>query len=395
LNKHILDKAVQEYINYHLNDDVHRIAMAKSPFEAVDSKELANQIAAKNKAQRKLPAWYNHALIYYPPLLSVEQCSSETTAAYKASLATGTSLIDLTGGFGVDSLYFAKKITAVIHCEINTELSEIAAHNAAVFGQKNIEFLATDGIVYLQNKPGSFFDTIYIDPARRSTAGKVFLLKDCTPNVIEHLGILLERSNRIIIKTAPLLDISAGLKELKNVAEVHMVSVKNEVKELLWIIEKEKPKTLKIVAVTLNEKEKYFSFFKGDEEATEVQMLSGTPSGYLYEPDAALLKSGAFNLIGATYNLLKLDSQTQLYTAGVVNNLFPGRIFKINRAITSGELKKEKQLRGNVIVRNYRDKAENLVKKYKIKPDHHQFLIFTQSKKDGYIVIDASIVQHY
>ena len=328
------------------------------------------------------------------PFFPLNNRSSEITAQYKARLATGTSLIDLTGGFGVDSFYFAKSIAAVTHCEINAELSEIAAHNAHVLDQKNLRFLAGDGIAYLRNTTETF-DTIYIDPARRSTAGKVFLLKDCTPNVVEYLELLLQKSRRIIIKTAPLLDISAGLNELKNVSEIHIVSVKNECRELLWIVEKEAAARLKIVCVTLNEKEKQFNFFKGEEEAAETRILSGTLSEFLYEPDAALLKSGAFNLIAKTYGLKKLDKQTQLYTSDTLNELFPGRIFRINRVISSGELKKEKQLIGNVIVRNYRDKAENLVRKYKIKPDKHQFLIFTQSKEEGYIVIDATIAQYY
>ncbi|MFA4869918.1 MAG: hypothetical protein WC623_17085 [Pedobacter sp.] len=394
MNKHILDQSVQEYINQHLNDDVAKIAMAKSPFITVEAKELANQIAAKNKSQRKLPGWYQAANIYYPALLSIEQCSSEATARHKATLIKGNSLIDLTGGFGVDSLYFAKNTSTVTHCEINTELSEIAAHNAIVLGQNNITFFAGNGIAMLEQS-GTTFDTIYIDPARRSTAGKVFMLKDCTPNVVEHLDALLSKSNRIIIKTAPLLDLSAGLKELRNVAEIHIVSVKNEVKELLWIIEKDAGSTPKVVCTTLNDQEKNFHFIKNKEELTEPNLLSGSLSTYLYEPDSALLKSGAFNLIGKTYNLQKLDSQTQLYTASEANKLFPGRIFKINKIIKSGELKKEKQLTGNVIVRNYRDKAENLVKKYKIKPDQHRFLIFTQSKTEGYLIIDATIEQHY
>lgn len=394
MNKHILDQSVQEYINQHLNDDVPRIAMAKSPFTSVEAKELANQIAAKNKSQRKLPTWYQSANIYYPPLLSIEQCSSETTAKYKAGLVIGNSLIDLTGGFGVDSLYFAKNTSTVLHCEINAELSEIAAHNAQILGQNNISFFAGDGIASLQENLASF-DTIYIDPARRSTAGKVFMLKDCTPNIVAHLDVLLSKCRRIIIKTAPLLDLSAGLKELKNVAEIHIVSVKNEVKELLWIIEKDASGSPKIVAATLNEQDKQFDFIKDEEEKTEPDLLAGVLSSYLYEPDAALLKSGAFNLISQKYGLQKLDNQTQLYTADVINNLFPGRIFKINKTIKPGELKKEKQLIGNVIVRNYRDKAENLVKKYKIKPDQHQFLIFTQSKRNGFLIIDATIIQHY
>lgn len=394
MNKHILDQQVQEYINQHLNDDVAKIAMAKSPFTTVEAKELANQIAAKNKSQRKLPTWYQAPNIYYPALLSIEQCSSEATARYKASLVKGNSLIDLTGGFGVDSLYFAKTATIVTHCEINVELSEIAAHNAKVLDQNNITFFPGDGIAMLKESTTTF-DTIYIDPARRSTAGKVFMLKDCTPNVVEHLDILLSKSNRIIIKTAPLLDLSAGLKELQNVAEIHIVSVKNEVKELLWIIEKHTSGTPKIICTTLNEQEKHFQFFKNEEELTEPAFLNGSVLTYLYEPDSALLKSGAFNLIGKTFGLQKLDSQTQLYTAAVANHLFPGRIFKINSIIRSAELKKEKQLTGNVIVRNYRDKAENLVKKYKIKPDQHRFLIFTQSKTEGYLIIDATIEQHY
>lgn len=394
MNKHILDQPVQEFINQHLNDDVHKIAMAKSPFKGVEARELANQIAAKNKSVRKLSTWYHKEGIYYPPLLSIEQCSSETTATYKAKLALGNSLIDLTGGFGVDSHYFAKTVDLVVHCEINPELSEIAEYNAKVLGQNNISFLAKDGLAHLQNTTASF-DTIYIDPARRSSAGKVFMLKDCTPNVVEHLDLLLKKSARIIVKTAPLLDLSAGIKELGKVSEIHIVSVKNECKELLWIIEKQEVPNVKITCTTLNESEKSFSFLKGDEESSMPQILNETPSGYLYEPDTALLKSGAFNLIGSTYGLKKLNTQTQLYTSEQINNQFPGRIFKINRIISSGELKKEKQLVGNVIVRNYRDKAENLVKKYKIKPDNHQFLIFTESKNDGFIVIDATIEQHY
>lgn len=147
----------------------------------------------------------------------------------------------------------------MVHCEINPELSEIAEYNAKVLGQNNISFLAKDGLAHLQNTTASF-DTIYIDPARRSSAGKVFMLKDCTPNVVEHLDLLLKKSARIIVKTAPLLDLSAGIKELGKVSEIHIVSVKNECKELLWIIEKQEVPNVKITCTTLNESEKSFSF---------------------------------------------------------------------------------------------------------------------------------------
>lgn len=393
LNKQILNRDIQDYINHHLNDDVAKIAMARSPFPEVSSRELAGQIAAKNKSAKKLPSWYQQELIYYPPLLSVEQCSSESTAAYKALLAIGENLIDLTGGFGVDSLYFAKKLHAVTHCEINPELSAIAAHNALILGQGNMSFLALDGIEYLREHTINF-DNIYIDPARRTEAGKVFMLKDCTPNVVDNLDLLLSRANRIIIKTAPLLDISAGLKELKNVTEIHVLSVKNECKELIWIVDKEPKSPLKIVSVTLNEKEKSFSFFKG-EEHIEADILENDLGQYLYEPDTALLKSGAFNLIASRYGLQKLHAQTQLYTSDQVIESFPGRRFKISSLFSPADLKKEKDFRANVIARNYHEKAEQLIKKYKIKSDQHRFLIFTQSKKDGYLVIDAMIEAHY
>ncbi|ATP55504.1 hypothetical protein CPT03_03015 [Pedobacter ginsengisoli] len=394
MNRHVLDSEVQEYIKNHLNDDVHKLAMSKSPFKDVSSKELANQIAAKNKSVKKLPSWYKTYSIYYPALLSIEQCSSETTASYKAGLAIGDSLIDLTGGFGVDSYYFAKTVKNLMHCEINKDLSEIAAHNALALGQTNIKCLAEDGIAVLE-KSGETFDTIYLDPARRSSAGKVFMLKDCTPNVVEHLDLLLSKSKRIIIKTAPLLDITAGLKELGNVSEVHIVSLKNECKELLWVIDSNKPTQQPIIkAVTINELQKEFSFIKGEEE-TEVELLGENPSGYLYEPDAALLKSGAFNLIAKRFKLKKLHHQTQLYVSEHLDPSFPGRIFKINSLLSAGDLKKEKLLRRNLIARNYPDKAENLVKKYKIKPDHNKFLVFTQGAGNNYLIIDAEILQHY
>lgn len=394
LNKKILDSEVQEYINSHLAGDVHKVAMGKSPFPGIEARELAAQIAAKKKSVRKLPSIYACKGIYYPPLLSIEQCSSEITALYKSGLATGDTLIDLTGGFGIDSLFFARKIAKVTHCEINEELSAIAAHNASMLQQNNMLFIASDGLAYLSIVEETF-GTIYIDPARRSSAGKVFMLKDCTPGVVEYLDLLLFKSQRVIIKTAPLLDITAGLKELRNVKEIHIVSVRNECKELLWVLEKTIAAAPKIVSVTLNDAVKEFSFYKGEELAAAALLETTPSSGFLYEPDAALLKSGAFNLFGARYGLKKLHGQTQLYYANEVNPDFPGRIFKINGIVSTGELKKSKQIKASVISRNYPDKAEQLVKKYRIKPDDQLFLIFTQSSKDGHLIIEAEILQHY
>lgn len=395
MNNKLLAKAVQDYITANLNADVNKIALAKSPFEGISAAELATQITAKKKSEKKLPTWFNTPDIYYPPVLSIEQTSSEITAKYKSKLAKGNTLIDITGGFGIDSHYFSKKVKAVTHCEISPELSVIARHNAQALQATNIEFKAGDGIAYLQTSDTSF-DTIYVDPARRAEKGKVFMLKDCTPDIASNLDTLLEKSSRIIVKTAPLLDISAGLSELKYVSEIHIVSVKNECKELLWIIDKDYNGDTKIIAVTLNnEIEKDFSFYRSASNRP-IQFIDDLNTGdYLYEPDAALLKSGAFNLIGTTYDLLKLHPQTQLFSSAMVNKDFPGRIFKIEAVLTTAALKKQENLKGNVIVRNYPAKPEDLVKKYKIKADQNQFLIFTKVGNGENMVIKASIIQYY
>ncbi|TCC91820.1 hypothetical protein EZ428_08715 [Pedobacter frigiditerrae] len=392
MNPNILDKEVQQFIDSNLLSDVNKIALAKPMFQNVSSAELAGQIAAKKKAKNKLPTWFSTADIYYPALLSIEQTSSETTAAYKANLAIGKTLLDLTAGFGIDSYFFSKKVDEVFSCEINPELAEITAHNAKVLGAIKLSVISDDGLEFLKNADKNF-DTIYIDPARRSNSNKVFKLKDCTPDVTENLDFLLAKAQRIIIKTAPLLDISAGLSELKNVSEIHIVSVKNECKELLWVIDKSFTGETKIVCVTLNEKDKVFRFAIGDLQL-KTEISQSEPAGYLYEPDVALLKSGAFNLIAERFGMKKLHQQSQLYFSDEIKKDFLGRIFEINSLLTLKELKKEKELKGNVIVRNFPEKAENLVKKYKIESTHDDFLVFTQSN-NGYLVIKAKIIQHY
>lgn len=392
MNQHILAEPVQAYINDHIKVDVNKIALTKPVFEHISSAELAGQIHAKRKSAEKLPTWYQHKNIYYPPILSIEQCSSEITAAYKANLAIGKSLIDLTAGFGVDSYYFAQKIPQVWCCEINPELSAITAHNAKILNAYQVTCLAEDGIVFLKNTAQEF-DTIYIDPARRNQSSKVFRLKDCSPDVTAYLTLFLTKASRVIMKTSPLLDISAGLNDLTGVSEIHIVSIKNECKELLWIMDKDYHGAPQIVCATLNEETKTFSFAIDDLKA-KAEMAVSAPTGYLYEPDVALLKSGAFNLIAERFGLQKLHQHSQLYFSPEIKPNFLGRIFQINTLFNLNQLKKEKNLVGNVIVRNFPESAERLVKKYKIIPHHDAFLIFTQNIA-GYLVIKANIIQHY
>jgi hypothetical protein len=247
-------------------------------------------------------------------------------------------------------------------------------------------------MAYIKDAP-SQSGTIYIDPARRNQTGKVFLLQDCTPNVIENLDLLLAKASRVIVKTSPLLDISAGIKELKHVSEVQVISTRNECKELLFIIDKDYKGLTNITSVAINTTTKKITFPAVNEDAAD--LVTTSLGEYLYEPDVALLKSGKFNAIASLFGLQKLDAQSQLYTSDVFKTEFPGRIFRIQERLSITNLKKQKDLTGNVIVRNYPDKPERLIKQFKIKPADEEFLIFTKVHNQGYLLIKALILQYY
>ncbi|MDQ7947363.1 MAG: hypothetical protein REI78_00500 [Pedobacter sp.] len=392
MNKKILFPEVQTYLDAHLQADAAKVALAKPAFDGIGSSELAGQLSSKQKAQHKLPTWFTKPNIYYPPPLSIEQTSSEVTASYKSTLAIGPNLIDLTAGFGVDSYFFAQKVKKVVSCEINPALAVISAYNAKVLHVTNLVVEPVNGLDFLQDT-NQVFQTIYIDPARRSSSNKVFKLKDCTPDVTQYLDLFLTKAERTIIKTAPLLDLTAGLSALRQVSEIHIVSVKNECKELLWVLDRSHTGTPKVICATLNQEKKRFTF-QYDEQQASPNLATGPIAGFLYEPDVALLKSGAFNLIGETFKLRKLHPQSQLYCSGQVNSSFLGRIFEIESVLQFNEFKKGKNWLGNVIVRNFPEQAQQLVKKYQIRPSHDNFLIFTQTV-DGYVVIKTKILQYY
>ena len=187
MNHSILNKEVQDFINSNLKSDLTKLILKGSPFAYVSVQEIAEQILAKNSCEKKLPTWFNSENIYYPNKLNIEQTSSEITAKYKSDLVSGESLIDITGGFGVDAYYFSHKIKNITHCEIAEELSAIVSHNFKQFKVKNIATYLGDGIEFLQ-KSEEKFDWIYADPSRRNDVKeKVFLLKDCLPNIPEYM----------------------------------------------------------------------------------------------------------------------------------------------------------------------------------------------------------------
>jgi THUMP domain-like/Conserved hypothetical protein 95 len=387
LNLSLLKPEIQKFINANIGGNSSRLALQKNPFPEIDWISIINQIEAKSKSKTKLPTWFATKNIIYPSKISVEQTSSEKTALYKSSIVSGESLIDLSGGFGVDDFYFSKKVKKVTHCEINSELSKIVKHNFQELKAKNINCENGDSFEILA-KSNQKWDWIYVDPSRRNDAkGKIFLLKDCLPNVPENLDFYFQNSNSILIKTAPLLDISAGLLELKNVKTIHIVALENEVKELLWELYQDFTGncTIKTVNITKDETVTF------DFVLNENSKLSnyGLPEKYLYEPNSAIMKSGGFDEVGIHFSLNKLHKHSHLYTSNQLIN-FPGRVFEIEKTIhfNKSEMKQFLESKtANITTRNFPETVENIRKKWKIKHGGNQYCFFTIDANDNKIVL--------
>ena len=377
---------IQNYIIEKTGSSVSKLALQKNPFPKIDFKILLNQIEARTKSKDKLPTWFNTSNVIYPSKISLEQTSSEVTALYKSTIISGETLIDLTGGFGVDDYYFAKKFKNVVHCETNSELSAIVKHNCDSLGATNIKCFAEDSYVVLE-KLNQKFDCIYIDPSRRNESkGKVFMLKDCLPNVPELLDFYFQFSNTILIKTAPLLDITAGLSELHFVKNIHIIAVKNDVKELIWEIENNYEKEITIKTININTNENEIFEFELNSKANSIFDL---PKKYLYEPNSAIMKSGGFDEITNKFPLNKLHQHSHLYTSDDLLD-FPGRVFEIQSQFEySNHTMKNNFINSkmNITTRNFPETVENIRKKWEIKEGGNQYCFFTTNKNDIKIVL--------
>ncbi|MEN9336783.1 MAG: hypothetical protein RLZZ500_1770 [Bacteroidota bacterium] len=387
----LLQQDVQAFIDLHLKTPVNTLAFKKNPFPTLDYKLILQQIESKVKAEKKLPTWYKTANILYPSKLSIEQTSSEITAAYKAQWVEGSTLVDLTGGFGIDSFYFSKRMKQVIHCEHQESLSQMVDHNFKTLGVNNCHCIAGDGLEWLRKNKAQV-DWIYVDPSRRhEQKGKVFLLADCEPNVPELLTDYWQFTNQILLKVAPILDITSAVRELEFVKEVIVVAVDNEVKELLFVLQKNWSKPYKIQATSLHKDQRIDTFqFEFSESASPNLAL---PKTYLYEPNSALMKSGGYDLLATQNNLDKLHPFTHLYTS---NDLiaYSGRRFKIDQVV---EFSKEtmKGLKGNnysIATRNFPESVEQLRNKWKIKDGGNQYLFFVTLKDHQKAVLFTSKV---
>lgn len=382
----LLNKNIQEFITQNSSVSTAKLALQKNPFPETDWILILNQIEAKGKAKDKLPTWFLTENIIYPGKISVEQTSSEKTASYKASLISGKTLLDLTGGFGVDDYYFSKKFNTVTHCEINEELSAIVKHNFEQLRVTNCSFYTGDSINAL-NDLNQKWDWIYIDPSRRNDAkGKVFMLKDCLPNVPELLDFYFKRTNSILIKTAPLLDISAGLSELKFVKNIHIIALENEVKELLFEIHNYYSGEITIkTANILKDKTETFEFVLRESEYPSYHL----PQKFLYEPNSAIMKSGGFDEVSTSFKIDKLHKHSHLYTSEELID-FPGRTFEIEKVISYSKNEMKTELlnqQANITTRNFPETVENIRKKWKIKNGGNLYCFFTTDKNDNKIVL--------
>ncbi|MBD2755114.1 SAM-dependent methyltransferase [Spirosoma sp. BT704] len=371
-----------------MTDDVRALSLRKSP-DGVDLKKIIAQIVARQKAKDKLPTWYANDDLVFPPPLSVEQASSEQTAQYKASLVQGDLLLDLTGGMGVDTWAFAKRVNQVVYVERNPELVELAAHNLPLLGAANVLVHAGDGLELVETntvvKPDVPADWLYLDPHRRDEqGGKVVRLNDCEPDLSrpQTVSSLFDKANRILIKTSPLLDIDATVRQLTGAVEaVHIVAMQGEVKEILFVLGKQPTaqENVQINAVNLLPNQRIELGFRWIEERT-ASVTFGDPLRYVYEPNAAVLKAGAFRLIADRFSLTKLAPNSHLYTSDMLRTDFPGRIFAVQEVIKpdSKLLKKAvPTLKANLTVRNFPQSVAELRKKLNLREGGDVYIFAT------------------
>lgn len=370
----ILNKEVQNYINANLETDLHSLLLKKSPFSEVSMQEMVQQIKGKKVAHRKFPFLLKENIVF-PPNLNLEQASSQSTAEFKADNLNGKKFLDLTCGFGIDAYFLSQNFEEITLVEKNPELLDLVKHNWKILNKKAT--FVNENLEHFLAKNSESFDVIYLDPARRdSEKNKKFLLEDLSPNLLEIQDQLLEISSQIIIKLSPLIDISYLISVLKNVAKIQIIAVRNEVKELIVFLEKaRKGDDVEISCINLESDDAEFAFqFK--EEKTAVSAFS-EPQQFLYIPNNAVLKSGAFNLISQFFNGKKLHPNTHFYTSDKRIERFPGRILEINM-IDSKHIRKGEKY--NIISKNYPLSPDEIKKKYKILDGGNCYLIFTQTQ---------------
>lgn len=374
------------FIDSHRGDDVRTLALQAKKYPAVDMAEAVVQIAGYQIAEKKVPLWAQTAGIRYPQHLSMEQCSSEVTARYKASLVSGDTLTDLTAGWGVDCSFLARNFRCADYVERQETLCRIAAHNFPLLGLPHVRIHCADAVEYLQSMEP--VDCLFLDPARRdSHGGKTVAIAECEPDVCRLEPLLVEKGKTVMIKLSPMLDMASALRDLQYVRRIHVVSVNNECKELIILLRKapdeeeaaEGEVIISCEQVVNNSVHQHFQFTFSEEKSAGCP-LAESVGNYLYEPGAALLKAGPYRLLATRYGVEKLHPNSHLYTSsGLVD--FPGRRFRVTAVSGFGKKDLKVLLEGvekaNLTVRNFPSSVAELRKKLKLKEGGDTYLFAT------------------
>lgn len=391
----------EEFIQAHANDDVRQLALKAHGIEGIDLPFVLDQIAGRQTAKRKLPSWAAVSGVIYPPHLSMEQCSSERTAQYKAeiiSLLTPHSslhtLTDLTGGFGVDFSFMSRSFKHAVYVERQEKLCDIAKENFRLLGLDNAEVVCGDGEEYLWQMDKA--DVIYLDPARRDSNGaKTFAISDCTPDVVTLLPLLLQKATVVIVKLSPMLDWRKAIADIgeEYVREVHIVSVDNECKELLLLITSQQTTPPALFCVN----------FTGDKVSTLKSplitpqcprvanvSLSSSPL-YLYEPNASIMKAGCFDVLSDKYEgVVKIAQNSHLFISEALVEDFPGRTFSIDATTSLNKKELRRALSGinsaNITTRNFPLPVSDLRKRLKLKDGGDTYIFATTDNNDAHIL---------
>lgn len=376
-----VNQSTLDYIRQHADEDVRQLALRGHKCLDVDLQYALEQIAGRQKARTKLPSWAAIDGIVYPPHLSMEQCSSEVTARYKASIAgKGALFVDLTAGFGVDMALISQGFQKAVHVERQPQLCAISSENFRLLGLNHIEVVCGDGVAYLHTMRHA--DLLFIDPARRDVhGGRTYDISDCTPNVLEILDEMLEKADRVMIKLSPMLDWRKAVADLGKVNEVHIISVDNECKELLLILSKTK-KPLRVFCVN------------NDECFEVVEGISSQPRPhpqdmrYLYEPNASVMKAGCFDLIEQRFGVVQLERNSHLFVSDKEILGFPGRQFLIEKRTSMNKRELKATLadvdQANITVRNFPMSVAELRKRLKLKEGGDVYIFATTISDEGH-----------
>jgi 16S rRNA G966 N2-methylase RsmD len=378
----LLSEETKKFIAMHGEEDAYALSLQGARYPDVDIKAAVVQIEGRQRVRDKLPTWHTNQHILYPSHLPIEQCSSEKTARYKASLVRGEEFVDLTGGMGVDCFFISQKFHHTVYVERQQELCELAEHNFAALGLQTVNIVHDDCTHYLQKMASA--DVIFIDPARRNSNGKkVFALSDCDPDILQMEDILLEKGKTVLVKLSPMLDMDMLIRQLHSIIAVHVISVDNECKELLAILSRQAVSDVEIHCIHFIHSEMQSFHFNRSEEIAAQCTFASAIGNYLYEPNVSLLKAGAFKLPASAYGIQKLHPNSHLYTSDCLVPQFPGRIFHVEKVGNYSKASLKNLLGGmkkaNITVRNFPISATELRKKLKLKEGGDDYLFATTS----------------